>query len=482
MERISTGILGLDSLMEGGLPKGFTAIVAGNSGTGKSILCSHFLYEGLTKGENGTYISFSESKAQFYINSEMIGMDFAKFERQGKFTFLDLTSLTKDGIQDALEEILASIRSSQATRLVLDSFTAISLAFEDRSEARSTIQVLLGKITRAEGITCMLIMEVPYGRQEIGLSVEESVADGVIKLEHGEDNASPIFLRVLKMRGTAINKERHVCTIGKNGMILYPKQNLLSSYCVSEERTPSGILGLDERIGNGFVKGTLSAIIGAPGTAKSTFAFQYIAEGVLKNGEAGIFFSLEESADEIRRLGKVYGYNIPELEKKGLSIFAGNAQEQNPDVIIANLAAEIKRTKAKRLVIDSLSAFNHKYKKDMYAITQRIKGLIHEHQITTLITFVVTQKSGFELTESGLLALMQNILLLRFVEMYGRTKRILSILKITGALHDESILEFRLNTKGIEIVGSLGEDYIGVFTGVAQKQQKYNRYRKKRRS
>jgi circadian clock protein KaiC len=87
LERVSTGILGLDSLLEGGLPKGFTAIVAGNSGTGKTILCSHFLYEGLTKDESGIYISFAESKTQFYINSEMIGMDFAKFERQKSLHF-----------------------------------------------------------------------------------------------------------------------------------------------------------------------------------------------------------------------------------------------------------------------------------------------------------------------------------------------------------------------------------------------------------
>ena len=121
LERISTGTPGLDSLIEGGIPKGSTVLIAGNSGTGKTILCSQFLYHGLTsKDENGLYISFSESKAQFYANTETIGMDFAKFERQMKFTFLDLTSLTKNGIQDALEEILANIRTSKEKRLVLD--------------------------------------------------------------------------------------------------------------------------------------------------------------------------------------------------------------------------------------------------------------------------------------------------------------------------------------------------------------------------
>ena len=81
LERISTGVPGLDSLIEGGIPKGSTIMVVGNSGSGKTILCSHFLYHGLTaQEENGLYISFSESKAQFYGNIKTIGMDFDKFE------------------------------------------------------------------------------------------------------------------------------------------------------------------------------------------------------------------------------------------------------------------------------------------------------------------------------------------------------------------------------------------------------------------
>jgi len=83
------------------------------------------------------------------------------------------------------------------------------LAFEDQSEARTTVQVLLGKIMRSEEVTTMLIIEVPYGRNSIGSGIEESVADGIIQLEQREDNAAPIILRILKMRCTAINRISH---------------------------------------------------------------------------------------------------------------------------------------------------------------------------------------------------------------------------------------------------------------------------------
>ena len=472
LERISTGVPGLDSLIEGGIPKGSTLMVVGNSGSGKTILCSHFLYDGLTaKEEKGLYISFSESKAQFYANIKTLGMDFDKFERQTKFAFLDFASLTKDGIQDALEEILATIRTINPKRVILDSFSAISLAFEHQSEARTTIHVLLGKILRSEGITSILVMEIPYGKENMGSGIEESVVDGIIQLDHREDNVLPIILRVFKMRGTSINREPHVCTISKNGMILYPKQGLRLTYAASEERIFSGIPGLDERIGSGFIKDTTTAIIGTSGTGKSTFAFQYIAEGVRKS-EPGVFYSLEENADGIRMMAKGYGYNVTELENNGLSILLGSVEDDNPDALIANLAAEIKRTKAKRLVIDSLSAFESKYKNDMYIIARRLISLIQEHHLTAVITILTTQKSGFELSGLGLTSLLQNIILLRFVEIQGRMKRILAILKMRGTEHDESILEFRISSEnGARIVGAIDKDYMGIFTGVARRAE-----------
>jgi circadian clock protein KaiC len=472
LERISTGVPGLDSLIEGGIPKGSTLMVVGNSGSGKTILCSHFLYEGLTaKEEKGLYISFSESKAQFYANIKTLGMDFDKFERQTKFAFLDFASLTKDGIQDALEEILATIRTINPKRVILDSFSAISLAFEHQSEARTTIHVLLGKILRSEGITSILVMEIPYGKENMGSGIEESVVDGIIQLDHREDNVLPIILRVFKMRGTLINREPHACTISKNGMILYPKQGLRLTYAASEERIFSGIPGLDERIGSGFIKDTTTAIIGTSGTGKSTFAFQYIAEGVRK-GEPGVFYSLEENADGVRMMAKGYGYNVRELENNGLSILLGSVEDDNPDALIANLAAEIKRTKAKRLVIDSLSAFESKYKNDMYIIARRLISLIQEYHLTAVITILTTQKSGFELSGLGLTSLLQNIILLRFVELQGRMKRILAILKMRGTEHDESILEFRISSEnGARIVGAIDKDYMGIFTGVARRTE-----------
>lgn len=484
LQRISTGILGLDSLIEGGIPIGFTVLVAGNPGTGKTILTSHFLYDGLKAGESALYVSFSESKEQFYSNVDRIGMDFESFENQNKFVFLDFVSINKDGMRDALDEVLATIKEISAKRLVVDSFSAISQAYGTLIDARIVLQTILGKITRAEGVTSLLISEIPAGQDTIGSGIEEFVADVIVRLEHGQDNSTPMTLHVVKMRGTAMNKEPHVCTIGRNGMTLYPKQNLKLTYTASEERMPSGVRGLDEKIGHGLLRGSTTAIVGAAGVGKTTFAFQFLAEGVIENGEPGIFCCFEESADEVRRMARNYGYDITELEKKGLVILAKNVEDQSPDAFIAHLSSEIDRTRPKRLVIDSLSAFAHStYGNDLYIITKRLVSLVRRHEITTIFTVLKSQKSEFVLSEFDLSSIFQNILLLRYVEVEGIMRRTMIILKMRSTDHDESILEFSIvsghpgknihnnNAGGIVIKGTF-ENYVGILTGVAHKQTK----------
>jgi circadian clock protein KaiC len=487
-KRISTGVPNLDSLIEGGIPRGFTVMVAGNSGTGKTILGSQFLYNGLISEptEPCVFISFYESKSEFYATSKKLGMDFEKFENQATFIYLDFISISNDGIQDAFEEALSVIRSINAKRIVLDSFSALAFSFKDQIESRITIQVFLGKIMKAEGITSMVISEIPHGRNDLGSGIEESVADAVIKLEPGPDNASPIFLKVLKMRGTAINREKHVCSIISQGLILYPKQKIRMDFPASEERVSSGIVNFDEKIdGNGLVKGTLSAIIGASGSGKSTFALQFIAEGVRKYNESGIFCSLEDSQAEIRRIGKGFGYDMKNLlshkeiqdgvredeeGKSVLSILTYNHADYNPDAFIASLEEEIKAKRPKRLVIDGLSIYEHQYKDEMHDITERISSLVHKYQITTIITLLGAQKNVFQATELNLSPLFHNVILLRFVELYGRMKRVMMILKVSMSHQDEAIFEFIITkNKCFEIVGPIGDDYTGIFSGIARK-------------
>jgi circadian clock protein KaiC len=467
IERISTGISTLDSLIEGGIPRGFTVLIAGNPGTGKTILTTHFLYEGLIRGEAAVYVSFSESKDQFYENFSRFGMKFSHFEKDNKFAYLDFASITKEGITEALEEVLNVSRNISARRVVIDSFSAILLAFDNINEARIALHVVLGKMLRSEGITNMLITEVPIGSRNIGSGMEEFVADGIIQLEHGNSNAIPSTLKVIKMRATSINRETHVSFIGEKGMIVYPKQSIQMIFPTSTDRIRTGVPGLDRRVGGGFFKGTTTILAGASGSGKTTLGFQFATQGVV-DGQKSMFCSLEESPGEIRTMAKSLGFDIDNLEKNGLHLLSWVPENQSPDAFISALASRIEAHGPSLLVLDGLSALKHLYSQEMYSIARRLVNLTESHDLTSIFTFLTDQESGPIISSHGIFSIFQNIILLRYVEADAQLKRSMLVLKMRASSHDQAILQFEIQNKvGLNIIGKMKE-YQGILSGIAQ--------------
>lgn len=185
----------------------------------------------------------------------------------------------------------------------------------------------------------------------------------------------------------------------------------------------------------------------------------------------GFFFSLEESPSQIARMASKYGYDVVELQSKGLTIVSMVAEGTSVDGFISELTRLVADKKPVRLAIDSISAFEHAYSQEIYAVTKRIVSLSHDNQITTIFTILTAQKSGLDLTTIGLSSLFENIIMLRYVEVEGRMKRSIILLKMRATAHDESILEFAITDSGISVIREMSE-YVGILTGVAQKVRK----------
>ncbi len=465
VERIPTGVPGLDPLIEGGIPKGFTVLIAGNPGTGKTVLTTHFLYAGLTKNENGIYVSFTEADYSFYNNTDRLGMKFREFQKQNKFSFIDFSAVTHDGIQDALEEVLATIKETHAERIVIDSFSAILQAFVNPNDARIALHVVLGKMLRAQGVTNLVIGEVPIGTATIGSGFEEFVADGIIKMEHGISNASPIILKVIKMRTTSIDREPHICAIKEDGMVVFPKKSIELNFNSSPTRVLTGITGLDERIGGGLLEGTISAVIGASGVGKTTFALEFVTHGVV-NGEPGLYCTFEETYEELKRSAGVAKYNLDDFNEKSLFILSFLIEHQSPDEFLEELEKQIIKIRPKRIVIDSLSSFEHEYKDEIYLITKRTVSLIRKYHLTAVITIQNNQPREINITDMG--SLFHNIILLRYVEAKSKIKRCLILLKMRASYHDNSILEFVISNEGLEIKDPISENEVGILSDTSQ--------------
>jgi len=212
---VPTGIDGLDSVIGGGFPKNSLILIAGNPGTGKTVFSAQFLYRGAVDyGENGIYVSFAESRETFYKNMKSFGFDFERLERENKFRFLSLLTVREEAVSSILKMILKEIHAINAKRLVIDSFSPLAQAFMNPHDVRILIHTVLSRIVRQMGCTTLMIVEVPYGEEKIGLGVEEFIADGVILLRvRRVEERLYRDLSIRKIRGTEIKEDEIGFTI-----------------------------------------------------------------------------------------------------------------------------------------------------------------------------------------------------------------------------------------------------------------------------
>jgi len=183
IQRIPTGISGFDDLIEKGFPQESLILVAGSPGAGKTTVAAQFIFEGITQfKERGLYVCFAETKDSLVRNLLRFGWDFRKLERQGKIGILDLSTTKEPGIQSNLNLILDKINDMDAKRLVIDSFTAFSMALTEPTDIRFLIH-LLYRFLQKVGCTTIMISDTPWGSQRIGSGVGEFIADWIILMQ-----------------------------------------------------------------------------------------------------------------------------------------------------------------------------------------------------------------------------------------------------------------------------------------------------------
>jgi circadian clock protein KaiC len=223
VERVSSGIAGLNELIEGGFPRGNLIVLSGPPGAGKTIFGFQFLYEGIRRGETGMFVTFLEDKKSFYSNFEHMGFDLQEIDDTGRFNFMSLLTTKEAGVSGSLKIMVSEIAKHKVTLLVIDSFTAMREAFKDTIEARIILNTILGKMVRVMGCTTLLIVEKAPGSERASLGMEEFVADGVINLESFMDRLE-MRRRILisKMRGTNHSLRYQGVVVGNKGMRLTP--------------------------------------------------------------------------------------------------------------------------------------------------------------------------------------------------------------------------------------------------------------------
>jgi len=216
MERVKSGIKGLDELAGGGIPQGHSILICGAPGTGKTILGLQYLYHGAKYfGENGLYVSIEEDPKKLKTYGANFGWkDIPELEEKGKLGFLRVPPTERKF--DIVEKVKEKVQEMDAKRLVIDSLSAIYLAFEDITQFVYSFVNVLEELN----LTSIFITDSPPGSINLTKDgVSEFVCDGVIQLQLND--SSKVINRTLaikKMRGTIISPGMNLLKFTKTGL------------------------------------------------------------------------------------------------------------------------------------------------------------------------------------------------------------------------------------------------------------------------
>lgn len=216
-EKIGTGISGYDAMTHGGFENHSINLIAGGSGSGKSIFSLQFLLEGLRKGESVLYISFEEKKEDFYKYMNDFSWDLKRAEQAGKFFFLEYSpEKVKQMLDEGGGTIESIVLKYNIKRIVIDSLTSFSLMFDDELSKRQSILGLFDILRKWDCTTLLTIQHNPLNRDDRGISPSEFEADSITLLYNVKiGQRRERLIEVLKMRGEDHSKELHSFIIKK---------------------------------------------------------------------------------------------------------------------------------------------------------------------------------------------------------------------------------------------------------------------------
>jgi circadian clock protein KaiC len=325
LEKVPTGISGLDQVTRGGFPKGRNTLICGGPGSGKTLFGLEFLLHGASQfNEGGVCIAFEETANEIVTNMASLGHDISALVHQKKlaidYVHVDRKQIEETGEYD-LEALFIRLRHAidqvKAKRVLLDTLEVLFSGFKEEGIIRAELRRIF-KWLKEAGMTAVITAET--GANSLTRhGLEEYVADCVIVLDHRvTEQVSTRRLRVLKYRGSSHGTNEYPFLFGDQGISVLPITSLGLTHTAPTNRISSGVGGLDEMMGGeGFFRGSSVLVTGSAGTGKSSFAAAF-AEAACTRGERVLYFAFEESPSQIlRNMGSI-GINLGRSLKQGL--------------------------------------------------------------------------------------------------------------------------------------------------------------------
>src|SRR3954471_16616040 len=471
LERLSTGSAAFDRIIGGGLPVRSLSVIAGEPGAGKTLFALQVLFHLGAQGKKGVYFT-TLSEPSLKLIQYM--QQFAFFDEKligTNVIFADLGSVVRGRDGDAvLEAIVSRVEQEEPAMVIIDSFKAIRDILNGAASVR-TFAYDLAVQTAGWGAASLFVGE--YTDEEIEEYAEFTVADGIFRFRTQRENLTAVrVVEILKLRGSNSVGGRHFFEIGSDGLTFFPRVRGpdagAAGWLPTAERAGTGIAGLDDMLGGGLPRGSSTVIQGATGTGKTLLGLQFLLEGA-RQGEPGIQFSLEETAEQIRWIAQGFGWDLADFEKRGLfSLRYVSPVELSTDAFLDRARQLVEHVGAKRAVLDSLTSMalgvpsERRFKELVYATTKhfRAQGVTLNLNMDIADLLGSAQLSGY-----GISFAADNVIQLKYLELDGSLERGISVLKARGVRHATDVRQMNFTDSGIE-VGQTFKGLRGVLTGL----------------
>jgi circadian clock protein KaiC len=470
INRLMTGVPGLDDVLGGGLPEFSFNLIAGSPGSGKTTLAHQIMFALATPERPALYFTvLGEPPLKMLRYQQQFDFfDSAKVNHSIHFVNLGDDISTGD-LDKVLARITTEVESYSPALVFVDSFRSVVLASQGHGSSFITLQQFvqqLGVLMTSWQATTFLIGEY---FSETDPNPIFTVADGLLWLRQSVQRNSVVRkLEIMKMRGQPTLPGLHTFRIASAGISVFAPPPLWmraepDSAAAAEERLKTGVPGLDAMMGGGVPRGYSLLVAGPSGSGKSILAAAFLIEGA-RNGETGVIAAFEQ------RPGRSRGRTLSELIDRGrIGLVDTRASGLSVDELAMLLITEIRRLKATRVVIDSLSGFElalaPTFRDDFRESLARMVSALASTGVTVMMTSELEDRfNDLRFSPYGTAFLTDAIIVQRYIEVDSRLQRVMAVVKVRASAHSNQLHLFHIDDDGVKI-GEMLSGHEGLLGG-----------------
>ena len=457
MNRLTTGVPGLDVVLGGGLEPGSATVLAGAPGTGKTIMAQQICFANATTARRAIYYT-TLSEPHSKLVRHLAPFSFFVPEALGpKVEYIHLGDLIRNDQPSQMEplvsEVVRKTMEEQPVLVVIDSAKAL----RDFTGARELRLAFYDLTSRMAHTNAALLLLGEYTPDEMASGVEFSLADSIIQLAY--EPREPVdrrWLRVIKMRGTRHLEGKHTFRITASGTEVYPRIETLDAGQAADVtgRIDSGIPGLDALMNGGISSGEATVILGPSGAGKTIFGLRFITEGLRQGGRC-LYVTFQDTTEQLIKMAAGFGWDLEAALASGqLVVHHVPLGELDLDMLTSRIRGDLDDGPVHRVVIDSLAELVSAARETerFLAYARSLTGLIRAVGASLVITSETTTLGPTpEPAGGGVTFLFHNLIQLRYIELNSATGRALNIVKMRNSNHAKNLYQFEIGDQGPEI-------------------------------